>query len=145
VGEPAGGAGAGGGEHAAGREGGRAGRAARAGHDRVTTSAAAFLAIGLAALTLGACAQTVSDGPKTPAVRNAVSTVQDYTRTACGFVPAAATVNALFVRNDVASDVIGLASQICAAVALNPMTEGPRGGRTVPKLKGVPIHGKFVR
>lgn len=104
-----------------------------------------LILMAMLAVALAGCETTTSTGPKTQVVKNAVSTVQSYTKQACGFVPVAQTVNALLVRNDVASDVLGLARQICAAVQDNPMTEGVRGGRTVPRLKGVPIRGKFVR
>lgn len=104
------------------------------------------VALGAAAVVLSACDATTSPaGPKPAAITPVAAKVQAYTKQACGYVPVAATVNALLVQNQTFGDLAQLASQICAAVQLNPMTEGPRGGRTKAKLRGVTIEGRFVR
>lgn len=96
------------------------------------------------ALALAGCATTGST-PGAPAgsVTSIVTQVQRVTRQVCGFVPVAKTIVGIFSAGG--GSALGIAQEICNAVTNNPMTEGPRGGRTVPKVRGVAVRGQFVR
>lgn len=97
------------------------------------------------AFSLAGCASTGSITPTN--VASTIAQVQSTARTICSFVPTANTVANLLsvIGFGGFSGVTAMAAQICNAVINNPMTEGPGGGRTVPRVAGVPIRGKFVR
>jgi hypothetical protein len=99
----------------------------------------------LTAALLTGCVTTGST--PTPAQKQTaagyVAQVQATARRICGFVPLARTVTGLFIAGT--GGVFDIAQAICSAVTNNPMTEGPRGGRTVPRVNGVRIEGRFVR
>jgi uncharacterized lipoprotein YajG len=95
-----------------------------------------IIAALLTALMLAGCATLPTTGGN-------VAQVQALARQACGFVPLARTVTELFTV--AGGTAFAIAAKICAAVENNPMTEGARGGRTVPRVNGVPLEGRFVR
>lgn len=95
------------------------------------------------ALALSGCATTGGGG----SLSSTITQIRDAARALCKFEPTVNTVAELLGAFGVpgVAAVPVISTKICAAVSLNPMTEGPRGGRTVPKVDGVPIRGKFVR
>lgn len=94
-----------------------------------------LLIVTAAAAMLAGCSVTATD------ITARIKQVQDYTALACSFVPTAAVLIAIFDRDKGAS-VLEIGSAICAAVVINPKAEGP--GRYVPKVRGVPVRGKFI-
>lgn len=105
---------------------------------RLCLRRAAGAALILAALSTVGCTTTSGTGG------SATSAVVDATKSICRFVPTVATVSALLGQGGTTQTYTDIAKAICAAVQNNPMTEGPGGGRTVPKVRGVPIRGQFV-
>ena len=96
--------------------------------------------LALLAFPLAAC-DTTSGVTQTAAV---IAEVQKQAKAICQFVPTIKTVSQILAVFGVpgigaASDV---ASQICAALAVNPMAEGDTPGRTPVKVLGVTVHGK---
>jgi len=90
---------------------------------------AAALAAGLAA-----CG-TIGGSPADPRIIQ----VQEYAKKACGFLPTAATIDAL-LNGGAFSGYLALGQAICdAVVRANQM----RSGRT-PVLNGVVLEGTFV-
>lgn len=96
------------------------------------------LMVGALALLVAGCASTPTGTPP-------ISEVQRQARQICGFVPAAQTIAAIFAAGGWIGGALGVAKEICDAVILNPMTEGPTGRRTVPLVRGVEVRGQFVR
>ena len=93
-----------------------------------------FAVVACAALSLAACI-TAQD------IQSKVKQVQDYTTLACSFVPTIGTVTALF--NAAAGATINsVGSAVCAAVAINPLSDGPTVLK--PSINGVPIHGTYL-
>jgi len=104
-------------------------------------------ALGIPAVSLpGSTGTGVTGGTTATAktkIATAVATVQSITSGLCKIEPLTSTVLSLF--NVMAgSTVHEIASAVCNAVVFNPQTEGPGGGRTVPKVNGVVIQYKKV-
>lgn len=93
-------------------------------------------------LLLAACQTAATSGPPTDAPPQ--SKLKQTILGICGFNATAKTVNDLLVQNSTVSTITEIAAGACEAVKNNPMTEGVRGGRTVPKYRGTPIRGEFV-
>lgn len=88
-----------------------------------------------AALVLGGCKAQVPPSPEV------VNKIQTETRRICKFVPTVVTIaNLLKVTSF--GQIFSIASDICAAVVVNPQADGP--GKAGPRLRGVELKGKFV-
>ena len=97
------------------------------------------------AIALGGCVTADSGSVTVGTPASPISAAQQTAQKICSFVPTAATVAAIFAKNVPGLNTASAVAQaICAAVIDNPMTEGPGGGRTVPKVLGVPIKGTRV-
>lgn len=93
----------------------------------------------LLATSLAGCAT----GPS--GVDTQVQAALAYVRSACAYVPTIATLVAIFQQEGPFATGASVGAKVCAALEQNPMTEGIAGGRTVPKVDGVPIKGHFVK
>lgn len=69
-----------------------------------------------------------------------VAAVQTYTRIACSYVPAAASITALF-NKDAGASVADIGGAICSVVNAAPLADGPANFR----VRGVLVRGVFVR
>lgn len=87
-----------------------------------------------------ALAATVAGCVTGKEILDRVAAVQTYTRVACSYVPAVASVTALF-NKDAAASVADIGGAICSVVNAAPLADGPANFR----VRGVMVHGVFVR
>lgn len=103
-----------------------------------------LIVIGVAALALVGCtaqdvATTITTSTQT--VSEKVKSAQGFAVTACGFLPLATTVAALF--SSYSTDVAVVGNAICNAVTTLPLADGP--GDRKPRVAGIVIKGQFVK
>lgn len=91
----------------------------------VNVLAAAGMAVSVSACNTEQTAATIDD-------------IQKAAMTACGFLPTAQTIVAIFNSNPAVSTVSAVATEICKVVS-------NQGGETTWKYEGIPIKGRFVR
>lgn len=99
----------------------------------------------LTALALGGC-QTAQDvatsiTTATQTAKEKVKSVQGYAVSACGYLPLATSVTAIFTKYS--QDVAVVGGAICDAVTTLPLADGPGDGK--PRVAGVLVQGKFVK
>ena len=118
------------------------------------TTLRSAMAVVLLSAGLGACALGHIDSPvgpipvpiPAPIVAPGgntipVTTVQDYARQLCGFLPTAETITNIFVSgNAIATTAQAVADAICRSVTTNAVAR--HGAR--PMVFGIAVHGKFV-
>lgn len=102
-------------------------------------------AVVASTLALAGC-QTAQDvattiTTSTQTVKEKVKSVQGYTVSVCGYLPAAASVIGIFNSN-YSNAVAAIGNAICNAVTNIPLADGPGDRR--PRVNGVVIKGKFV-
>lgn len=105
-----------------------------------------FIFIGIACLALTGC-QTAQDiattiTTATQTTKEKVKSVQGYTVSVCGYLPAAASVIGIFNSN-YSNAVATVGGAICDAVTSIPLADGP--GDHKPRVNGVVVQGEFVR
>lgn len=109
-----------------------------------------ILMIGMiagAAIGLAACNKTASDIATTITTsvqdtKTKVKSVQNYTVSLCSYLPAVASITALFNSN-YSQNVAIVGTAICNAVTSIPLADGP--GDRKPRVNGIVIKGKFLR
>lgn len=93
-----------------------------------------FIVVGVLIAALAGC-QTIGAVSK---VTQTISQIQHAVKAACAFVPTASTIAALIGKHLPYADII---SSVCVAVGAT----GGDGSAPTYKVKGVTIHGHFVK
>lgn len=110
-----------------------------------------FILTVVCALGLSGCAGTLAQItaaiPSTEVVNTEIQQVQAIASQVCGFIPTVSTVANIIATltgtSAAVSSVTAIANSICSAVTA-PIARGKRGA-VRPSVRGVPIHGNFVR
>lgn len=105
-----------------------------------------FLILGMLGFALAGCttakeiATTITT--TTQSVTEKAKETQGYAVTVCGYLPALASVIAIF-NSGFSSNVAVVGNAVCDAVTSIPLADGP--GDHKPRVNGVVVQGKFVR
>lgn len=105
-----------------------------------------FLILGMLGFALAGCttakeiATTITTSTQTTIEK--AKEAQGYAVTVCGFLPALASVVAIF-NSGFSSSVATVGNAVCDAVTSIPLADGP--GDHKPRVNGIVIKGKFVR
>ena len=99
-----------------------------------------FLLVGLLCSSLGAC---ITTGGGTSTGGGNVSQVQQLAKQACGFLPLAKTVLAIFASG--LNTATQVADAVCQAVTSNPMAGGPGKRVRFGRVNGVHVEGTLVK
>lgn len=104
------------------------------------------LASSLAACTSGPTktAQDIATSITTASqtVNEKITSVREYAKKVCAYVPTVATVVSIF-SSGYGTDVAAVANAICNAVTTVPLADGP--GDRLPRVNGVVVRGRFVK